>query len=293
MQDESRVPAVFVFAIVASLAINGLLVFLFLTAKPTEIPFSPTAPDPVARVITEKEFSQMQDRRIVVDSKAPEASQDEVVEPGQFLGDQTRRVKKQMLRKGQGGTLQESAQNRPSKQEGVESPNIDRLSLGRWGWSHEKPGQKSSTTVEATTGLLVGEFDSLDPAIVQGPETLLNTDEFKYAGFVRRIRSEVFNHWTTRIEFATQQQRPTQGKWLTVVEVQIDADGEIETASIVRESGSAKLDEAARTAILALIRVPNVPEGLRDPGGKFRVRWPFQLTVETKNSPLSLRAQSL
>ena len=118
-----------------------------------------------------------------------------------------------------------------------------------------------------------------------GVETLINTREFKYYAYCKRIKDKIQILWEPRIKAkvlknlngvrsiaAVSQEKTTK----TIII--LDSTGTLERVQVIGASGLQDLDESAVEAFRAAAPFPNPPKGIIDPDGKIRIRWDFVLS---------------
>ncbi len=114
-----------------------------------------------------------------------------------------------------------------------------------------------------------------------GMETLINTREFKYYAYCKRIKDKIQVLWEPKIKakvlrnlsgdraIASVQEKTTK----TIII--LDSAGTLERVQVISASGLQDLDESAVEAFRAAAPFPNPPKGIIDPDGKIRIRWDF------------------
>ena len=119
----------------------------------------------------------------------------------------------------------------------------------------------------------------LDP----GLETLLTTREFVYYTYYARIRNQLNQYWTPKVQ-ETVKKIYSQGRSIasnadkiTRCLVILDKKGVLQKIQIIGESGIRDLDEAAAEAFRSAAPFPNPPAGMIDPDGTIKIRWDFVL----------------
>lgn len=125
-----------------------------------------------------------------------------------------------------------------------------------------KQGFESPTAASMADSALAGapQNDSLDERV--SDRLSLNTKEFKYADYIKRIRRQVNFYWYQNLDNLPSSVVYAKTKYLTVVNVILDADGGLEMIEITEGSGAQVLDEAVLSAFKLASPFPNPPEGL-------------------------------
>lgn len=116
-----------------------------------------------------------------------------------------------------------------------------------------------------------------------GAKTLLNTREFAYFSFYRRVRLQLEQFWEPGLRkkirsmvqrgrvIASEQERATK------LLVTLDTTGQITKVQVENSSGVLDLDEAAIEAFNRAGPFPNPPRGMLDDAGHVKVEWEFIL----------------
>lgn len=135
---------------------------------------------------------------------------------------------------------------------------------------------------ESAGGLMSQTLDyirDLDP----GLETMLTTREFVYFSYYSRIRKQLNQYWTPKIQdtvrriYAQGRNLASDQDKITRCLVTLDKSGKVLRVQIIGESGVRDLDEAAVDAFRAAAPFPNPPAGMVEADGTIRLRWDFVL----------------
>jgi len=138
-----------------------------------------------------------------------------------------------------------------------------------------KEGQGLSATDDYLKGVSIG------------PNTLLNTQEFKYYGFYERIRELLVDRWKTHIQreiamqrgLASENRGLSTGSKITSLIVKLDEKGFIKGIEKVGLSGIERFDKAAIQSFHEAAPFPHPPqEMLKD--GTLDIRWDFVVMVD-------------
>jgi TonB family protein len=101
--------------------------------------------------------------------------------------------------------------------------------------------------------------------VEEGDEMLLNTREFKYAGFFNRSKRAIVQEWSADRAYMLRDPDfsiyPVKDR-TTVVAIKLNADGSLKDVRVVRRSGLDFLDEEAVRAVRAATPFPNPPSAL-------------------------------
>jgi TonB family protein len=99
-------------------------------------------------------------------------------------------------------------------------------------------------------------------------EVNLNTKEYLYATYIKRIRRLVNFYWNQNLDNLPASVKFSKNQYHTVVNVILDSDGALEFIEVTTESGSDPLDEAVVSAFKLAGPFPNPPEGLISKDGR-------------------------
>ncbi len=120
-----------------------------------------------------------------------------------------------------------------------------------------------------------------------GPNTLLNTQEFKFYGFYERVREMLVERWKTHIQreiskqrdIASSQSNLSTGSKITSLIVKMDQEGNIKDIEKIGLSGIERFDEVAIQSFREAAPFPHPPqEMLKD--GTLSIRWDFVVVVD-------------
>ncbi len=96
----------------------------------------------------------------------------------------------------------------------------------------------------------------------------LNTKEYLYAGYLKRIRRLVNFYWKQNLDNLPRSVRTSRPAYTTAVNTILNSDGALEYIAVIAESGSGELDEAVVRAFRLAGPFPNPPEGLIEKDGR-------------------------
>ena len=108
-----------------------------------------------------------------------------------------------------------------------------------------------------------------------GDGTFLNTKEWKFAGFMNRVKQSVSAHWDPRAVSERQHLVATGTDRTTVLQVVLKADGAIAGIKVVKGAGAESLDSEAVAAFERSAPFPNPPRGLVEEDGHIRFNFAF------------------
>lgn len=285
-------------AILLSILINAALLASLYFVRWQELP--PLAPESVAtRVLKDSELQQLiarareaRQRPIVQSQAAPLTAKPKDLAP--YLSDRTQRVGKQTVAPQFGSTTGglKSGDNRVEKP--AARPKNARERLEKLGLSggvgamirplvaREDPQPDPGKGPAGDGKMSHGSHDLLNKDVAIGADTLLNTDEYVYASFYNRLKSEAAARWEPIVRRIIEGRgaRQREGLFKTDTRFTLDSDGSMHEVLIEAASGDSMFDEAARTALLQLLRIENPPAGLRESDGRYRIRLGFIVNLE-------------
>ncbi len=151
--------------------------------------------------------------------------------------------------------------------------------------SHPNDSKIDASTGKEGQGL--SATDDYLKGVSIGPNTLLNTQEFKYYGFYERIRELLVERWKTHIQreiamqrgLASENRGLSTGSKITSLVVKLDEKGFIKGIEKIGLSGIERFDQAAIQSFHEAAPFPHPPqEMLKD--GTLDIRWDFVVMVD-------------
>lgn len=141
----------------------------------------------------------------------------------------------------------------------------------------------------AMSDLLAVEDQNASPAaasddavgdVASGELTLLNTREYKFFSFYRRMKDALRHVWRREVEarnaaLVADGKLVSASELVTTLKIELGAEGDLRQANILYSSGIDAFDEAALFAFRSVGRFPNPPAGMKGADGKVRLRWEF------------------
>lgn len=129
--------------------------------------------------------------------------------------------------------------------------------------------------------------------VEEGAQTLLNTVMWKHAGFMNRIRDQIYGRWTRNLDSELALRDPTLSIYLgrdryTILLVAMNAEGQIQDIAVARSSGVDFLDQAAVQAFYSAQPFPSPPPQLQRDDGTFVI--PFGFTVHRNSGGIVIRS---
>jgi TonB family protein len=268
-------------ALFYSLIFHVLLGALFWWRESTRPPApeaNPPKPDVVSQSIITRVLSENELSRIVETALA-EKMNSTPEDVARYRGEQTQRVKRETRAQGFGSSTGGSATSEPLKSRPKRGP-LDKLGAL---WNLPLEGEVRESPSPSQPGLSKGSLDSLGPEVAIGSQTLLNTDEYIYAGFFNRVKQEVAPRWEPMIQrFLKTTLTLSDGNFSTRYAFFVDAQGLLKDMQLLESSGSRTLDDLAARALREVGRFPNPPQSLRSAGGLYRVELGFMVEYSKK-----------
>ena len=266
-----------VFALV-SLAIHTALWYGYREYRASQVVEPRSVPIFTSMVITSKQLDAMtRSQKNVVESVAPESP--EAHDSANYLGEKTRRVDKESVARteGVGGGPLRRGLRRELKLKPELTP--------RWAPEPDLNADVSGRLQYGNGGGLRGSGDVVKSDVAIGAETLLNTDEYRFASFFNRLKEGLLPRWQPRVRTIMRSQNRNklpEGIYLTEVAVGTDKDGNITEVEITKTSGFAPFDEAASEAFWNLAKLHNLPREFLNRQDRFRTAMSFSVQVSNQ-----------
>jgi TonB family protein len=137
---------------------------------------------------------------------------------------------------------------------------------------------------DAVKGSGLDKLEDVD----EGDKTLLNTNEWKHAGFFLRVKNAVAQYWNPGAAFLMYDPSGSVYGYKdreTVVKVVLECDGGIKHLYVAHPSGAKFLDDEALDALRSAGPFPNPPQPLCDPAEKIIV-FNFGFFVKVGDKPI-------
>jgi TonB family protein len=280
--------------VLVSVAVHGSLLllawFLGFVAPIIDAPQDlPTAPPLPVRMLTAQALRELGGGKNIVESQqAPQPLQTDA--PADYMGERTQRVERETVAPGFGSASGGRTKGPPKALDAapVRKTPLDLsgrgLALPRE--ATPPPPTSKGTTQEAGEGgdgnLRKGSLDALPKNVAVGADTLLNTDEYVYAGFFNRMKQEVAPRWEPMVRDYLKRANIESGVYTSQAVFFLDSAGKVARIEIARSSGAKVLDDIARDAIRLVSRMPNPPTTLQQSDGLYRVELGFIVTFDKK-----------
>jgi hypothetical protein len=122
------------------------------------------------------------------------------------------------------------------------------------------------------------------PDVREGDFTALNTAEFIYYSFYRRVEDSIVYLWNQYINdyvsrYPDVRANLSNRDYITEVEAELDPYGNFTRMYIIKSSGVAGIDEAPGKAFAEASPFENPPKGMIEGDNKIRMRWRFIVSV--------------
>ena len=148
-------------------------------------------------------------------------------------------------------------------------------------------GKKRNTKkISGVSGDEYGESTTYDylPGVKPGDKTVLNTSEFIYYSFYRRVQDSVVYFWNKYVsDFIDKhpdvRKNLSNREYITEVEAILTQDGDFVRMVVLKSSGVGGIDDAPGRAFLESSPFENPPKGMVEPDGFVRMKWRFIVSV--------------
>lgn len=280
--------------LVVFFAVSALLhgsVFWFLYSKNFKNKESlGAAPLVLVRTLSPSELDAiLKQHRNTVESSADEVLGDvSKKDPATYLSDKTRRTDKETVSRKRPGSL-------GGGQSGYVEPSQTSLGIGGVvkdalpdaALANKEPSKNDLALGSGKLNNQFGQGGSVDVVmsdVVQGAETLLNTDEYVFASFFNRLKSEIEPRWSpaARAIMHRQGRGIPEGIYVTEVSIGSDDKGKITYVEVKQSSGHAGFDSVAAESVWSLGKLRNLPKELLDRDDRYRTTLTF--VVDFKKS---------
>ena len=124
-----------------------------------------------------------------------------------------------------------------------------------------------------------GEQYIEDKTLPEGSENMLNAQESVYYSFYARLYDAIAPIWESKLRELPNQMHIGQGEYNTVVDVVMDADGNLIEVHQLHGSGFPELDSVVEAAWKRIGRFPNPPTALLNPQGEVHTGWTFTVEI--------------
>lgn len=249
------------------------LLLMFLSTRPSDFPKDET-------LWIDLDSSQSDQRQIVQSNKGEKVK--EAPEKA-YLGEANRIVKEETI--GREGLPQKSQPKAEAPKEQAESVAKD-APLAKFGiplkYDSAPKAQESPEWVDFSKTF--GEvFPDYVKGLKQGEQTALNTKEFVYFSYYKRIRDQLDQAWRPILRDSLYQivragrRLASDQDHITKTLVTLDRSGDVVRVQVLEESGVRDLDRSAVEAFNRAGPFPNPPKGLINPEGQITLRWDFIL----------------
>jgi TonB family protein len=247
----------------------------------------PTAPPLPVRLLTAEALRELGEGRSVVESKIAPVNLP-ADRPAEFVGERTQRVERQTLAPGFGSATGGRPGPKAADKTAPTRPRAKPLDLSGRSLSLPREPAPAAEPKRQEAGedgdgqLNKGSMDALGKNVAIGAETLLNTDEYVYAGFFNRMKREVAPRWEPLVRDYLKRASIDSGVYTSQAVFFLSPSGDVTRIEIAKSSGAKVLDDIARDAIRLVARMPNPPTTLQQSDGLFRVELGFIVTFDKK-----------
>jgi TonB family protein len=309
-QDEKRSRERLVLFLALSLLVHGVLFYaLYHTqlGRKLDIPDNTVfvdldkAPPPVAAAPTEQE----KNRQIVESETAANQAQPKdaqyLSEHDQSVAEQTKARQVDIFRKGgvrskagSGGKPQIALKDlAPPSSKPVAAPTQAEIDGMREQQKQKMAQQEHRDGGEQSADNAGSASNDWLKDVKEGDRTLLNTKEFVYFSYYRRIREKLEVAWNSKLRSTLDtyvyggRRLANDKNYITGLNITLDRNGKIIGVQVLQHSGARDLDDAAVGAFNDAGPFPDPPAGLVDKSGKIEIRWDFILQSSAAGQDLS------
>jgi TonB family protein len=263
------------------LASVGLHLILFILLFRTTNSVNPQSVS-TSMVIELSPQSPVMSRQIVHSTEGRHADESK---PDAFLGEFTRVVERETVVKNDGVESAEGSKAKP-RPAAQPLPALGKLRAPLFKAGVNPPSLKPEDAIEwanAGNGVVDAKGGDYVKGIREGEVNALNTKEFIFYSYFERVRKQLDQNWrpilrdqVDKMIFAGRTIASDMDH-VTKVMVTLDNGGEIVKISVLEESGTRDLDQAAIKAFNKAGPFPNPPKGLVNKSGIVEIRWDFIL----------------
>lgn len=220
-----------------------------------------------------------QDKQFVTDPELGEVL-NQLQQDVRRLSRFSRRVRKEQVASQSGPTKNRTQKKWPQiKQETVDLKKI-KLKKNSTLALNAKKELQNFENIEASLPSTLGEYI---PNVAEGSFTSLNTNQFRFYAFFKRINEQIRLRWVNNIRQISLNISPKTSNQLAMfervskLELVFDAKGEFVSSFIDKSSGAKFLDDAAINAFIDSAPFINPPKDLVDADGYIRLNYSFHL----------------
>ncbi len=232
--------------------------------------------EPTEITIVEKSDKRAQTFVTETEKKEPDLRA-KLNDQADFLSAFTKRVKKQIVARDSGRTINQKAQ-KPLK---GDAQGIAGMQARGEGDGFLRPGSGGQAMRQVAIG--ASSISEHIPGVEVGDFTALNTDQFTYYSFFARINEQVRNRWIALIRQYVDNLAQRDLEVLsrmdrqTVVEIILTPGGEFSTSVLHNSSGDRHLDQTTVEAFRAAAPFLNPPQGMIESDGLIHLRYGFHI----------------
>ncbi|MBN1115318.1 MAG: TonB C-terminal domain-containing protein [Oligoflexia bacterium] len=122
------------------------------------------------------------------------------------------------------------------------------------------------------------------PDIAPGEQTILNTAEFIYYSFYRRVEEAIVPLWNDYISAYINthpdvREKLRKKEYITEVQIVMDREGNFRRLLVVKSSGVAGFDKAPSYAFAEASPFENPPKGMINDNGTLTMKWRFVVSI--------------
>lgn len=235
--------------------------------------------EPTEVTFIEREESQKKSQQFVMETEKKEPDlKDKLNDTADFLSAFTKRVKKQIIARTTGETVNQKPQ-KALKGDAQGIAGMQAKGEGQDGFL--RPGGGGSAMRQVAIG--PSSISEHITGVEEGDFTALNTDQFTYYSFFARINEQVRNRWIAMVRNYVEGLGAKEQEWLsrqdrqTVVEIVLSSTGEYTRSIMHNSSGDSRLDQTTVDAFRAAAPFLNPPKGMIEGDGYIHLRYGFHI----------------
>ena len=214
------------------------------------------------------------------DSSLPK--EDKASPDARYLSDRNTRVEKEQKAKSNqvvptpGRRPKANPQPKVQPKLKTKQPSLSRLAIPL---NLDSTPAEASTPEEASSAQQASPQNIDDPNVPEGSQNILNTQESIYYSFYARLYEAIGPIWQSRTNEVMYRKRIHPGEYITIVDVVLDSNGNLQTVQKIRGSGVDAFDNAVYESWKKIERFPNPPQGLLNGEKQVHTSWRFKVQV--------------
>lgn len=237
----------------------------------------PLLPQNETTEVTFIEQSENKKQAFVTETESKEDLKEKLKDQADFLSAFTKRVKKQIIARNSGQTVNQ----KPQKALKGDAEGIAGEKNRGQGDGFLRPGGGGQAMRQVAIG--PSSISEHIPGVEEGDFTALNTDQFTYYSFFARINPQVRNRWIALVRQYVDNLTQKELEFLarndrqTVVEIVLDGGGTFLSSVLHTTSGDTRLDQTTVEAFRLAAPFLNPPQGMKEADGNIHLKYGFHI----------------